>query len=54
MHAGQMPGGAGLAVEAGGGDCRKGFKGREGTERGLRKKGARGFDERSGVRVTWR
>lgn len=30
-----------FAVE-GGGDCRKGFKGREGTERGLREKGSEG------------
>lgn len=33
----------------------KGFKGAGGDREGFEgKKGARGFDERSGVRVTWR
>lgn len=42
---------AGGVAMAGGGDCRRGLRGGEGDLRGA---GARGFDERSGERVTRR
>lgn len=55
---GANAGGGEFAVEAEeGGEviAERGFKGAGGDREGFEgKKGARGFDERSGVRVTWR